>query len=56
MTFGFERADVQADAADDRVVRQAVAGQLRPGLAAVVVLQMPLPGPPPLKPHGCRRR
>ena len=24
--------------------------------APSVVFQMPLPGPPPLKPHGCRRR
>ena len=25
-------------------------------LPASVVFQMPLPGPPPLKPHGVRRR
>ena len=36
MTFGLERLIVQADAADDRVGRQAAAGDARPGLAGVV--------------------
>ena len=50
---GFGPADVEADAADDRIVRQA---RCRSAcvhvLPASVVFQMPLPGPPPLNPQG----